>query len=95
MITVNEYFDGKVKSMAINSGPLPATVGVMLAGDYTFGTSQKEIMTIVQGEMTVTLPGESASRTFRTGQVFEVPANASFDVSIPLDTAYLCQYCED
>ena len=94
MIEVNEYFDGKVKSMSINSGALPATVGVMVAGEYTFATAKKEIMTVIQGELTVTLPGESTERTFRNGQVFEVPADASFDVKVPVDTAYLCQYCD-
>jgi purine/pyrimidine-nucleoside phosphorylase len=93
MIPVNSYFDGKVKSLPVNSGPLPATVGVMLAGSYTFGTSQKEIMTVIAGELVVKLPGESSSRCFRNGQVFEVPANASFDVTASVDTAYLCQYC--
>jgi uncharacterized protein YaiE (UPF0345 family) len=94
MITVNSYFDGKVKSLAINSGPLPATLGVMLAGDYTFGTEKKEIMTVIQGELKVTLPGETGPRYFHNGQVFEVPAKASFGVTAVIDTAYLCQYCE-
>ena len=94
MIDVNEYFEGNVKSLSLNSGPLPATVGVMSAGQYTFSTAKKEIMTVIQGELTVTLPGESAPRTFRNGQVFEVPADASFDVKAAIDTAYLCQYCD-
>lgn len=94
MITVNEYFDAKVKSMAINSGPLPATIGVMLAGSYTFGTDKKEIMSVVQGELVVKLPNEASEQTFRNGQVFEVPANSSFEVKAVIDTAYLCQYCD-
>ena len=57
MLEVNEYFDGKVKSIAFQSTTLPATVGVMKAGDYTFGTSQKEYMTVVSGELIVKLPG--------------------------------------
>ena len=55
MINVNEYFNGNVKSMSLNSGALPATVGVMLAGKYTFSTAKKEIMTIIQGDCTVAL----------------------------------------
>ncbi|WP_053981243.1 pyrimidine/purine nucleoside phosphorylase [Marinagarivorans algicola] len=94
MITINEYFDGQVKSMAINSGVLPATIGVMLAGDYTFGTDKREVMTVVQGELIVKLPGENIKQTFKNGQVFEVPANSKFDVTVVIDTAYLCQYCE-
>ena len=94
MLKVNEYFDGKVKSIALNSGSLPATVGVMEAGKYTFSTDKKEIMSVIQGEFTVTLPGEQGERSFRNGQVFEVPANSSFDVIVHIDTAYLCQYCD-
>ncbi len=94
MINVNEYFNGNVKSMALNSGALPATVGIMLAGKYTFSTAKKEIMSIIQGDCTVALPGETTERTFRNGQVFEVPANASFDITVNVDTAYLCQYCD-
>jgi uncharacterized protein YaiE (UPF0345 family) len=32
MFSVNEYLDGKVKSIASDSGDLPATVGVMTEG---------------------------------------------------------------
>ena len=42
MLKVNEYFDGKVKSIALKSGALPETVGVMDQGEYEFGTSQKK-----------------------------------------------------
>ncbi len=39
MIEVNEYFDGKVKSLSLHTDALPATVGVMQAGEYTFNTA--------------------------------------------------------
>jgi len=32
MLKVNEYFDGKVKSIAFETATLPATVGVMVPG---------------------------------------------------------------
>jgi len=92
MLDVNEYFDGKVKSIAFQSSTLPATVGVMAAGDYTFGTSQKEYMTIVSGELRVKLPGSSDFESFQDGQTFTVEANASFDIQVKQDTAYLCRY---
>ena len=57
MLKVNEYFDGKVMSIALQTETLPATVGVMEPGDYEFGTSQKEVMTIVSGKMDALLPG--------------------------------------
>ena len=47
---VNEYFDGKVKSIAFQTATLPATVGVMNIGEYEFSTSKKEVMTVVSGQ---------------------------------------------
>lgn len=92
MLTVNEYFEGKVKSIALQTATLPATVGVMAAGDYTFGTDCKEIMSVISGELKVKLPGENDWQTFINGQTFEVPANQKFDVVATIDTAYFCQY---
>ncbi len=92
MLQVNEYFDGKVKSIAFKSTTLPATVGVMKAGDYTFGTSQKEYMSVVSGELLVKLPGSDEFVSFKDGETFTVEANQSFDLQVPRDTAYLCQY---
>lgn len=39
MFKVNEYFDGTVKSIAFDMTAGPATIGVMAAGEYEFGTS--------------------------------------------------------
>jgi len=49
MFQTNEYFDGKVKSLAFQTETLPATVGVMAPGDYVFNTGDKEKMTVVSG----------------------------------------------
>lgn len=92
MLEVNEYFDGNVKSIAFKSTTLPATVGVMVAGEYTFGTSQKEYMTVVSGELIVKLPGAADFVSFKDGETFIVEANQSFDLKVPQDTAYLCKY---
>jgi len=37
-LTVNTYFDGSVKSIGFQTADLPATVGVMVPGEYTFDT---------------------------------------------------------
>lgn len=92
MLDVNEYFEGKVKSIALQTATLPATVGVMSKGEYTFSTSVKEVMQVVSGELVVQLPDEQNWQAFTDGQVFEVPAKASFKVKATLDTAYFCQY---
>ncbi len=92
MFEVNEYFDGKVKSIAFNSIDGNATAGVMAAGEYTFGTSTIELMTVTSGQMQVKLPGTDSWQTFSSGETFRVEADQSFDVKMNTDVAYLCVY---
>jgi len=92
MLNVNEYFEGKVKSIGLKTATLPATVGVMAPGEYTFGTSQKEYMTVVSGELVVKLPNTNEFVSFKDGETFIVEANQSFDLKVAIDTAYLCKY---
>ena len=92
MFKTNEYFDGKVKSIAFQSDTLPATVGVMAAGDYVFNTADKEKMTVVSGAMQIKFAGTDKVQTFKAGESFDVDANSSFDVSVAVETAYLCLY---
>ena len=50
----NIYFDGKVTSRTVLfADGTKKTLGVMLPGDYEFGTAEKEIMEILAGEMDV------------------------------------------
>ncbi len=92
MFDVNEYFDGKVKSLAFQSGNDKATVGVMAAGDYEFGTNCIEHMTLISGKMSVKLPDENSWRDIAINETFIVAANVSFLVKIGCDTSYLCLY---
>ncbi|MBF0109877.1 MAG: pyrimidine/purine nucleoside phosphorylase [Magnetococcales bacterium] len=92
MLKVNEYFDGKVKSIAFRTATLPATVGVMAPGTYEFGTAQHETMTVISGALTVKLPGREEWQTFTPNQSFEVAAQQKFQLKVDIDTAYLCTY---
>ena len=92
MFETNEYFDGKVKSIAFQTTTLPATVGVMAVGDYVFNTGDKEKMTVVSGSMTIKFAGANETQTFNAGESFDVEANSAFDVIIKEETAYLCLY---
>lgn len=92
MFKINHYFDGKVASIAFQGEQLPATVGVMAPGDYEFGTSQHEVMTVISGELTVKLPGSEQWQHFVAGSQFAVPANSKFQLQVTRDTAYLCTY---
>ena len=91
MFKTNEYFDGKVKSIAFQGQEKPSTVGVMAAGEYVFNTADKEKMSVITGELIIRLDGETANKTYRAGESFEVAANSSFNVEVPVDCAYLCE----
>lgn len=92
MFKVNEYFDGKVKSLAFETGEGPATIGVMAAGEYEFGTSTIEFMTVTSGKLTVKLPGKEEWQDFSSGETFRVEANQKFQLKVESDTSYLCLY---
>lgn len=92
MFKTNEYFDGKVMSIAFETADGPATVGVMAAGEYEFGTSTVELMTVTSGEMTVQQPGESNWKTYKEFETFRVEKDVKFKVKMESDTAYRCLY---
>jgi uncharacterized protein YaiE (UPF0345 family) len=92
MFNTNQYFDGNVASIAFQTETLPATVGVMAVGEYEFGTSQKETMTVISGALTVKLPASDSWNTFAAGEHFIVEANKKFQVKVGIETAYLCTY---
>lgn len=92
MFKTNEYFDGKVKSIAFETAEGPATVGVMASGEYEFGTSTKEIMSVTSGAMEVKLPGSDTWQKFGKGEEFVVEKDQKFGVRIAEETAYLCLY---
>jgi len=92
MFKVNEYFDGQVASIKFQTSTLSATVGVMGIGEYEFGTSQKEVMTIVSGMLTVKLPGLDEWSDYAQGEFFIVEANQKFQVKVVVETAYFCTY---
>lgn len=90
MINVNEYFEGKVKSLALENSEGSVTVGVMEIGDYEFGTSTIEYMTVTSGRLTVLLPGESEWKSYGPFETFIVDKDTKFKVKVEVEetTAY-------
>lgn len=89
----NVYFDGKVVShKIILSDGSEKTLGVMMAGEYTFDTAAAELMEVTAGEMNVLLPNATQWRMFKAGESYEVPANASFSLKITDVCDYVCSY---
>ncbi|WP_372758410.1 pyrimidine/purine nucleoside phosphorylase [Litorivivens sp.] len=90
----NLYFEGKVSSRTVLfADGSRKTLGLMLPGEYTFGTEAAEVMEILAGQLKVRLPGEDW-KNIVGGQSFDVPANAKFDLIIEAPTDYCCTYIE-
>lgn len=92
MFKTNQYFDGNVMSMAFENEEGKATVGIMAPGEYEFGTSTIEYMTVISGEMTVLLPGETEWKTYKPFDTFMVAKDSKFKLTIKADCAYKCLY---
>lgn len=89
----NIYFEGKVTSRTVvfDSGE-KKTLGIMMPGEYEFGTADKEIMEIMSGEMDVLLPGNDSWQTIKAGQSFEVSGNSKFKLVVKDVADYCCSY---
>jgi hypothetical protein len=89
----NVYFGGRVTSRTVLfPDGSRKTLGVMLKGDYEFGTEAAERMEVLAGEMHVRLPGATDYRTFRAGDAFDVPADSKFQLEIEELVDYCCSY---
>jgi purine/pyrimidine-nucleoside phosphorylase len=93
-LKVNEYFEGKVKSISFQGDRYNSTVGVMVPGTYEFSTGKAEIMTIMSGELVVKLPGKSEWKKFEAGNNFKVEGNSKFQLKVIRDAAYLCEFVD-
>ncbi|GAA5647652.1 MULTISPECIES: pyrimidine/purine nucleoside phosphorylase [Vibrio] len=92
MIKENTYFEGGVKSLGFTQQDGDSSVGVMLPGEYTFGTAAPERMTVVKGALIIKRAGDADWQTFAAGESFDVAGDSSFDLKVEVATAYLCEY---
>jgi purine/pyrimidine-nucleoside phosphorylase len=89
----NVYFDGKVTSRTVLfPDGSKKTLGVMLPGEYSFNTGDKEIMEILAGALEIQLPGSTAWKKIQGGQQFEVPPQSKFNLKVTSVTDYCCSY---
>lgn len=92
----NIYFNGDVTSRAVLfADGSKKTLGIMMPGEYEFGTEEKELMEILAGELEVKLPEAESWTTIKGGESFEVPANAKFQLKIHRITDYCCSYISE
>lgn len=89
----NVYFDGKVTSRTIIfANGEKKTLGIMLPGEYEFGTGASELMEILSGKMKVLLPNETEWKEIKGGEEFSVIGNSSFKLIIEEITDYCCSF---
>jgi len=89
----NIYFDGKVTSRTvIFPDGTKKTLGIMLPGDYEFGTDSAEEMEIMNGKLNVKLPQNNDWIEISAPATFNVPANSKFSLKVITTTDYCCSY---
>jgi purine/pyrimidine-nucleoside phosphorylase len=88
----SSYFDGKVQSLGFERHGRRATVGVIVPGEYHFGTDGAERMTVVSGELSARLDGSTSWFLYPAGTSFEIPQKSGFDVKAAAPAAYLCEF---
>ncbi|UHA72083.1 pyrimidine/purine nucleoside phosphorylase [Paenibacillus sp. 481] len=89
----NVYFDGKVTSRTVLfADGTKKTLGIMLPGEYEFGTDVKELMEIIAGSLEVKLPGNEAWISINGTGEFIVPAHEKFQLRVHQVTDYCCSY---
>jgi uncharacterized protein YaiE (UPF0345 family) len=89
----NVYFDGKVTSRTvIFPNGEKKTLGIMLPGEYEFGTCAPELMEILSGKLKVLLPNETDWKEIKGGEDFSVIGNSSFKLIVEEITDYCCSF---
>ena len=83
MSKANVYWDGKVTSRTFfHADGSKLTLGIITAGTYTFGVGDREIVTLIAGEVEVKRPVDSDWVRFKTPEAFEIQATATM-TSVP------------
>jgi uncharacterized protein YaiE (UPF0345 family) len=92
----NLYFDGKVSSRTVLfADGTKITLGLMMPGEYEFGTDVKEVMEIQSGELQVKLPGLDEWLPISGTGEFTVPAGVKFQLKVTAPTDYCCHYINE
>jgi len=91
----NVYFDGNVTSRTVTfADGVTKTLGIMMPGEYTFGTVKAELMEIMAGELTYRLDGSDEWISIKGGESFNVQADSSFDLKVTQLADYCCSYLD-
>ena len=87
------YFGGNVTSRSVLfADGTKKTLGIMMPGEYEFGTEAAELMEIMAGTMKILLPNQTEWQEVKGGESFNVPANSSFKLVVTEVAVYCCSY---
>ena len=91
----NVYFDGNVTSrVVIFEDGTTKTLGIMMPGNYNFGTAKPELMEILAGQLSYRLDGSEDWLSVKGGESFNVPGDSSFDLRVESLVDYCCSYLD-
>lgn len=92
----NIYFSGQVTSRTVLfADGTRKTLGILLPGEYEFGTADKEIMEIQAGRLDVWLPHATEWQPVSAGESFTIPKNSGFKMRVFDVTDYCCHYIKE
>ncbi len=93
MFKCNEYFDGKGKTIAGESRlALAPWRHSDIMRTYDSRHQAPETVTVIGGELIITLPDNGTAQRFYAGENFDVPGDSAFDTHALADSAHLCLY---
>lgn len=78
--------------MAVENKDGKFTVGVIMPGEYEFGTDTIEIMTVVCGAIEAMLPGETEFKSYKPFEAFRIEKGLRFKMRVTEPCSYRCQY---
>ena len=88
MIQHNNYFEGNVQSLGFKEAGHDKTVGVVLPGDYNFGTAtRQETMQVVSGVLTI-----NGKAYFSSEEPCVIEVGGAILISATVVSSYLCSY---
>jgi purine/pyrimidine-nucleoside phosphorylase len=91
MITVNQYFDGNIKSLGFQLDDVSYTTGVFLPGEYAITTEEEEQVTLTVGDFEIRLPGKDW-KPVEKGETVVIARRSRFELRVMKPASYVCLY---
>jgi len=94
VVKANVYFDGKVISHGILlEDGRRKSLGVILPGEYHFGTADPEVMEITAGSCEVVIDGTQETLAVAAGASFSIDGGSGFTIRVKDQPCeYICSF---